>query len=156
MTAPRYQSILNKQVPTVSLNDGATARIIAGELEGTVGPAKTHSPVELWDVTIPHKDSVIDLPFTDGHTCIAFVRRGSVEIVSGESSSESVGPQGVALMEQKGDTVRIKATSDNTSVLIMGGEPLDEPIAARGPFVMNTWEEIQEAGRDFMSGQFGR
>lgn len=169
MTPPRYQPILNKNIPVVSLStvgsdDGdqkdkaATVRVIAGELDGVKGPANTFSPVELWDLQIPKINSVVDLPFADGHNCIVFCREGSFEIIVGDNekkSSKAVGPQAVALMEQSGDIVRIKATAENTSVLIMGGKPINEPIAARGPFVMNTWDEIQKANIVYRSGEFG-
>lgn len=153
MTPPAYQPILNKNVPSVTIGD-AIARIMAGELQGVRGPASTFSPVELWDVNIPKANSVIDLPFEEDHNCIVFVRQGGIEILQ-EGSSQKVGPQAVALMERSGAIVRIKAIKDDTSILILGGEPLNEPIAARGPFVMNTWEEIQQANVDFQSGRMG-
>jgi redox-sensitive bicupin YhaK (pirin superfamily) len=164
MTPPAYQPILNENVPLVTIGDNnnnnnnnndAIARIIAGELHGVRGPATTFSPVQLWDINIFKKNSVIDLPFDEGHNCIVFVRRGGIEILQEGSSSQTVGPQAVALMEQNGTIVRVKAVKDDTSILILGGEPLNEPIAARGPFVMNTWEEIQQANMDFQSGQMG-
>jgi len=166
-TPPKYQPIANNNVPIVELptidattseekgSSAATARVIAGELEGVKGPADTFSPVELWDIKIPKANSILDVPFVDGHNCIVFCRQGAIEVVNQDEKSKAVGPQAVALMEQHGDVVRIKATEDNTSVLIMGGRPLNEPIAARGPFVMNTWEEIQQANIDYMRGRFG-
>ena len=131
-------------------------RVIAGSLNDTKGPAKTHSPVELWDITISKKDATIDLPFPENYNCIIFVRRGKIDIVGDDDSKRHVGPQEVALTQRNGGTVRIQSGQKDTSVLIMGGLPLDEPIAARGPFVMNTWEEIAKANRDFQMGKMGQ
>lgn len=154
MTPPKYQPILDKDVPIVNMGQ-ATVRVIAGDLQGVTGPATTFSPVQLWDLTIAKAGTIIDLSFQEGHNCIVFVRRGEIHIFGKDASSSPVGPQAVALMEKNGATIRIKAMEDDTSILIMGGEPFNEPIAHRGPFVMNTWEEIQQANADFRSGRMG-
>ena len=170
MTKPRYQAILNEQIPVVALplnrNDGeeelGNARIIAGELGETKGPAKTFSPVQLWDVSLPTKDTEVEIPYPSDHQCIVFVRRGAVTILSnkeGEAennkNARSLGPQDVALMRLDGsDVLRIRVNQKNSSVLIMGGEPLNEPIANQGPFVMNTYEEIAKAMSDYRMGKF--
>jgi redox-sensitive bicupin YhaK (pirin superfamily) len=166
MTKPGYQGILNKDIPVVSLPLGnadneslATARIIAGELGTAKGAATTFSPVQMWDVGLPHAGSEIDLPFPADHNCIVFIRRGSVEILSGEGESElkptKLSPQEVALMRLDGSsTLRIRVLEPDSSVLILGGEPLNEPIAARGPFVMNTQDELRKAMTDYQRGKF--
>jgi redox-sensitive bicupin YhaK (pirin superfamily) len=167
MTKPVYQGIYNKDIPVVSLplgNDDkqsqlATARIIAGELGTAKGAAKTFSPVQLWDVILPHAGSEIDLPFPADHNCIVFIRRGSVEILSGEGELKAtkLSPQEVALMRLDGSSaLRIRVLEPDSSVLILGGEPLNEPIAARGPFVMNTQDELRKAMSDYQSGKLGR
>jgi len=161
MTAPKYQPIENKDIPSVDIPGGAgSVRVIAGSFGGTTGPASVHSPVELWDVTLPKEGAVADFPFPPEHNCIVFVRRGGVDVLSGQKGDEladPLGPQDVALMERlTGDTVRVRAAADNTSLLILGGMPLNEPIAARGPFVMNTPEELMQANMDYRSGNFGR
>ncbi|KAL7540196.1 LOW QUALITY PROTEIN: hypothetical protein ACHAXR_010013 [Thalassiosira sp. AJA248-18] len=132
------------------------ARIIAGSFQGTKGPASTFSPVELWDLTLSKANATIDLPFPEDYNCIIFVRRGEINIVGEDDVKRHVGPQEVALTQKNGGTVRIQSGQRDTSVLIMGGLPLDEPIAARGPFVMNTMDEITKANRDFQLGKFGR
>jgi quercetin 2,3-dioxygenase len=174
MTKPGYQAIQAGKIPIVSLpvhtenkeeqqQEHAplgTARIIAGELGPTKGAAKTHSPVQLWDVTLPTKGTIVDLPFPADHTCIIFVRRGSVNVLSGGEGDEAaatttLGPQDVALMRQDGShTLRLRVNQADSSVLVMGGEPLNEPIAAQGPFVMNTPEEISKAIMDYRMGKF--
>lgn len=159
MTPPKYQGISDSDIPVVDIpNEGGSVRVIAGSLLGTKGPAHTHSDIELFDVSLKEGKDV-DLPFPAEHNCIVFVRRGGIDVLTGEDGDETypVGPQDVALMKRSsGNTLRVRASAADTSLLIMGGEPLNEPIAARGPFVMNTWDEIQQANIDFRSGNFGR
>ena len=173
MTKPGYQPITKDQIPVVKLplgvsadGDGGdvlgTARIIAGELDATKGSAKTFSPVQMWDVSLPHAGSEIDLPFSPDHNCIVFVRRGSVQVLSGKSDSDAkesynrLGPQDVALMKIDGsDMLRIRVVDPDSAILVLGGEPLDEPIAAQGPFVMNTQDEIHQAISDYRLGKMG-
>lgn len=173
MTKPRYQPIAKEDIPEVPLPLGVDihnsesavlgkARIIAGDLGDTKGAASTFSPVQMWDVQLPHVGSEIDLPFPAHHNCIVFVRRGSVEVLSGDESDKKMktsklGPQDVALMRLDGsDILRLRVVESDTALLILGGEPLDEPIAAQGPFVMNTQDEIRQAMRDFREGKMGR
>jgi redox-sensitive bicupin YhaK (pirin superfamily) len=164
MTKPHYQPIVDKMIPVVELKDATSGgakecvgnlRVIAGSFLGTKGPATTFSPVELWDATI-QKKATIDFPFPDLYNCIVFVRRGHIDIVGKNGEKVRVGSQAVALMDRKGGRVRIQSAEHDTSLLIMGGLPLNEPIAARGPFVMNTLDEINQANKDFMTGNFGR
>ena len=160
MTAPKYQGINDEDIPEVDIPDGAgTVRVIAGSFDGTKGPASTHSPVELWDVKLHKEGAVADLPFHADHNCIVFVRRGGIDVLTGKDGADAdpLGPQDVALMTRdSGDTLRVRAATDDTSLVVMGGKPLNEPIAARGPFVMNTWEEIMQANQDYRSGNFGK
>lgn len=173
MTKPGYQAINKESIPIVNLPLGstmdddvmATARVIAGEIGTTKGAAQTYSPVQVWDITLPRGGSEIDLPFPPDHNCIIFVRRGSVQVLSngannGEISQEQqqlLKPQEVALMRIDGssDTVRIRVVDADSSILVLGGEPIDEPIAAQGPFVMNTQDEIHQAMSDYRAGKMG-
>ena len=168
MSKPGYQGITKDKIPEVNLPLGAssdkdvlgTARVIAGELADTNGAAQTFSPVQVWDVNLPHAGAEIDLPFPANHNCIVFVRRGSVELLSQKNDkdvSQPLNPQEVAIMHvDGGDTVRVRVLEPDSSVLILGGEPLEEPIAAQGPFVMNTQEELYQAMSDYRMGKFGR
>lgn len=173
MAKPTYQPIVDKNIPSVDIYDAfatketadgkdgeckagsvGKVRIISGSFQGTKGPASTFSPVELWDVSIKEQ-STVDLPFPEHYNCIVFVRHGKIDIVGGENKKTHVGPQAVALTESNGNVIRIQSGEPDTSVLIMGGLSIDEPIAARGPFVMNTWDEITQANKDYQSGNFG-
>jgi redox-sensitive bicupin YhaK (pirin superfamily) len=166
MTKPRYQSILNEHIPSVDLplerEEGteplATVRLIAGEMAEVKGAAKTFSPVQMWDVILPHAGTEVDIPFPAEHNCIVFVRRGGIQVMSGvdgEGKVSSLGPQDVAVMHLDGsDMLRVRVDQPDTSLVVLGGEPLNEPIAARGPFVMNTQQQLQEAMVDYRSGKF--
>jgi redox-sensitive bicupin YhaK (pirin superfamily) len=164
MTKPRYQPIDGKKIPVVNLplNNGdgeesvGSARIIAGEIDDTKGAAKTFSPVQLWDIDLPHAGAEFELPFPADYNCIVFVRRGAVEVLTDEKSSK-LGPQDVAVMNKDGaGTLKLRVVKPDSSVLVMGGEPINELIAAQGPFVMNTNAEISQAIQDYRSGKMGR
>eukprot|EP00406_Dinophysis_acuminata_P047004 CAMPEP_0179308292 /NCGR_PEP_ID=MMETSP0797-20121207/51072_1 /TAXON_ID=47934 /ORGANISM="Dinophysis acuminata, Strain DAEP01" /LENGTH=336 /DNA_ID=CAMNT_0021017983 /DNA_START=27 /DNA_END=1038 /DNA_ORIENTATION=+ len=150
MDPPRYQPILAGEIPAVPLGDGeggGVARVIAGELRGQKGPAMTHSPVDLWALELgaPGKPHELELP--DGHNCVVFVRSGRLRV--GEAGAEKeLGPAATALMHRRGTTLRILAVDPDTKVLVLSGKPLNEPIAAQGPFVMNTYDEIRKANDD--------
>ena len=105
---------------------------------------------DLWDINIHTvgKEFVFDI--TEGHNVIIFARKGSVRV-----QGRVLGPQDVALMNRAGTRVVMEAVEQDSKVLLLAGEPLEEPIAARGPFVMNTQPELQQAIRDFQSGNFG-
>ena len=164
MTEPRYQPILNKDIPKAKLYstskesaecsaaplDEGYVRIIAGELRGTKGPAETFTPVNLWDISLLKKDKDYEFDIEAGHNLIVFVRRGSVEV-----QGQQLQLADVAIMNKTGSVLTLKAKDDDTSVLILSGEPIDEPIAARGPFVMNTHDELEQVWMDYRFGQNG-
>lgn len=148
--APRYQTLLKADIPSVSLPDDAgTARIIAGELAGTRGPAMTFSPINLWDVKLQAGKRAV-LPLGEGHTASFLVLSGNVTVPGGSSAGEG----DLAVFERQGDSITLEARAD-THLLLMSGEPLDEPIVGYGPFVMNSKEEIQQAFEDFQLGKMG-
>ncbi|MFZ2237880.1 MAG: pirin family protein [Dokdonella sp.] len=147
MTAPGYQAITRDTIPTVVLN-GGRARIIAGAFGSTNGPAHTFSPVNLWDVRLDAGAHQI-LPLPEGHTSMIAVLSGNVSIdgkriADAEIARLSVDHEGVAVMAET-DAV----------LLVMTGEPIDEPVFGHGPFVMNSEAEIRKAFADFHSGRFG-
>lgn len=150
-TAPAgYQTLLKTDVPTVTLPDGAgTARIIAGDLGGTRGPAKTFTPINLWDVHLSAGKTAM-LPLVEGHTAAFLVLSGNVTAQDGRAAAEC----DLAIFERKGDSITLKASAD-THLLLMSGEPIAEPIVGHGPFVMNSHAEIQEAFEEYQLGKMG-
>lgn len=149
MIAPRYQPILSQDIPAVSLPDGGgSVRVIAGNYAATQGVASTFSPVNLWDISL-NAGKKVELKVPEGYSNMLFVRQGSIAI-----GDEVIGTVDMAILEREGDCISLQAL-ENTSLLIMGGEPLNEPIAASGPFVMNTDQEIRVAMMDYQSGRMG-
>jgi redox-sensitive bicupin YhaK (pirin superfamily) len=149
MSPPKYQAITSSEIPTVALADGkARARIIAGELNGTRGPASTFTPVNLWDVRLD-AGAEIDLPLPEGHNALIAVLSGHVT-----ASGEDVGEAEIARLTTHGEGVAVRANGQSM-LLGMTGEPIDEPVVGYGPFVMNSEAEIRQAVDDFNSGRFG-
>jgi len=151
MTRPGYQSILNADIPTVALPDNAgTARIIAGQFGADAeGPASTFTPINVWDVRL-NRDAETTLDLPEGHTAIVVVLSGHVTV----NGDQPAGAAEALLLDRKGDSVTLHADADST-LLILTGEPIDEPIVGYGPFVMNSEDEIRQAVTDFNSGRFG-
>ncbi len=149
MSAPRYQEILDSTIPAVTLGaDGSAVRIIAGEYDGAIGPARTFTPINLWDLRLKSGRKT-ELMMPDGFTTLLFVLKGNVLMNDGES----VRTAELALFERKGERI-ILDTQEETTLLAMSGQPIDEPIVGHGPFVMNTREEINHAMADFAAGRF--
>lgn len=145
---PRYQTLLSESIPVVQLPDDAgSLRVIAGEYESAAGPAHTYSPVQLWDVTLKAGASVT-LPMPEKFSAV-LVQAGSVTI--GDTTVEA---GSIAVLDSEQANASIAATAD-ARLLVLGGEPIDEPIAGQGPFVMNTQEELRDAYAQFRSGAFG-
>jgi redox-sensitive bicupin YhaK (pirin superfamily) len=151
MAAPGYQGIARDQIPEVDLPDGAgVARIIAGELNGTPGPARTFTPMQVWDLRLKAGHTVT-LPAAEGHTTAPLVLRGRMRLADGQE----VGAAQMPVFNREGQGVRFEVLEDAT-VLWLTGEPIDEPVVGYGPFVMNTEAEIHQAFADFQSGRMGR
>lgn len=105
----------------------------------------------MWDISINTAEKNFEFDTVAGNNVIVFVRRGEIEV-----QGKPVESQGVAIMTRDSSTkVVIKAKQQKSQILILAGEPIDEPVAAQGPFVMNTYEEIRQANIDFHSGSFG-
>jgi len=144
-----YQSIASADIPVVELPDAAgSARVIAGELLGVKGPARTFTPINVWDVRLNSgADLTLDLP--EGHTAMLVVLSGHVTV----NDSQQAGEAEVVLLDREGSGAAIHADGD-TTLLVLTGEPINEPIAGYGPFVMNSEAEIKQAIDDFNNGKF--
>ncbi|MFA6901776.1 MAG: pirin family protein [Gallionellaceae bacterium] len=150
MNAPKYQAILSGDIPVVALpGNTGSVRVIAGDFAGTKGVASTHSPVNLWEITVK-AGSTLALPVPEGHNAMLFVRRGSISM-----EKVTINEGDLVLLEASGADIGLQAQED-CSVLLMGGEPIDEPVVASGPFVMNTEQEIRRAMMDYQSGRMGQ
>jgi redox-sensitive bicupin YhaK (pirin superfamily) len=150
MTSPRYQGIKNSQIPRVELpNNAGVLRVIAGEYGGQVSPTKTYSPINLWDIRL-QSGGQLRLEPPVGHTAAVFVLSGQLQLGSGELLSEAQ----LALLDNDGEYFTLSASQDS-KILFLGGEPLNEPVVGYGPFVMNSMTEIQQAFIDYNSGKMG-
>lgn len=146
-----YQAIAAADIPTVELPGGAgLGRVIAGEMLGAKGPARTFTPVNLWDLRL-NRDADLTLDLPEGHTAMLVVLGGHVTVNGGEAAGEAE----MLLLSREGGEVRVHADGD-AMVLVLTGEPINEPIVGYGPFVMNTEAEIRQAIEDFNSGRFAR
>jgi redox-sensitive bicupin YhaK (pirin superfamily) len=149
MTPARYQAIENNAMGKYLSDDKKfSADIIAGEYKGVKGPAMTFSPVNLFNVRIL-SGGESDFTFPESYNSGLLVAEGKV-VVNNSTASENQ----FVYFGHKGEHIHIKATS-NSILLIMSGEPINEPVAPHGPFVMNTKEEIQQAYEDYYNGKFG-
>jgi redox-sensitive bicupin YhaK (pirin superfamily) len=151
MSDPRYQPLLDREFPRVDLGP-AEARLVAGTLSGQTGPAKTHTPITLFDLRF-HEDGTTNLDLPTGWTTLVFPLEGDVAV---GAEREVIPSRHFGAFDREDDgVVQIHAKKD-ARVLVLAGEPLNEPVVAYGPFVMNTREEIIAAFKDYESGQMGR
>jgi redox-sensitive bicupin YhaK (pirin superfamily) len=151
MTDPRYQSLLAPEIPSVVLPSGAGhVRVIAGEYMGKRGPAHTFTQMDVWDLRLA-RGHAAHFTLPESRTLALVALRGRVRV----NGDEQVDVAQVIVLKPEGTDIEIEALDDAT-VLLLSGEPIDEPIIAHGPFVMNTTEEIHQAVEDFNSGRFGR
>ena len=149
MVAPGYQGITNQQIPKIALaNDAGKVRVIAGEYEGHKGPAHTFSPMNVWDVNL-HAGGTVKLTLEEGYTTALFVLHGAVKI----GDAHTIRSAELAVMQRTGTELVLQAQQD-TVLLLLNGEPLNEPVVGHGPFVMNSWEEINQAIDDYNNGRF--
>ena len=150
MSKPRYQELRDAAIPVVPLpGDAGQVRVIAGRFGDVVGPARTHTPVNLWDVRAK-ADSGVDLPVSAESTTALFVLHGGVTLDDGTRINEAE----LALFDRTGQGIGLR-THGETTLLVLDGEPIDEPIVSYGPFVMNTQDEIRQAIADYQAGRMG-
>ena len=149
MRAPRYQDIAPEQIPEIEPAPGARVRVIAGELAGARGPVSGIATRPLFlDVALA-AGAALDVPLPAGHSGFAYVFEGA-GVTLGDST---LGLNELGVLGP-GDGVRLTAGGEATRLILVAGQPLDEPVAKYGPFVMNTREQIMQAVEDFRAGRF--
>lgn len=150
MSPPKYQGITNDKISKFTLdNDGGIVEVIAGEYKNVKGSAKTFSPVNLLNVKL-NKNGKANFSFPARYNTALLVIEGKVVI----NGNEEVATDHFALFQNEGEAFNVQ-TDEGAVVLVMSGEQINEPIAAHGPFVMNTRQEILQAFDDFNKGKFG-
>ena len=151
LSPPRYQTLERDRIPTIELEDaGGSVRLIAGELRGQRGAAETFTPVVLWDAAL-RKGARVSLPVPEGFSMAVYVRSGALHV----AGTHPLAASQLATFERSGTELLLEAPDDDAALLVIGGQPIDEPVVAYGPFVMNTLEEIAQAMADFQSGRLG-
>jgi len=150
LTPPHYQALTAPQMGKVELPNGhGQVNVIAGAFNGTPGPAETYTPINLFDLRL-NKGASLTTTIPANHNTALLLVNGSAE-VNGQPVPEH---SFVLFANQQGEDIGI-TTSDGATILLLSGEPIDEPIVAYGPFVMNTKEEIIESIREVQAGKFG-
>ncbi|MGB3736097.1 MAG: pirin family protein [Ilumatobacter sp.] len=151
MTAPRYQGFEAEEFTRVALPGGGMLRVLAGTIAGHAGPVETSIPITYGHATLAPGDAV-EWEVADGETALAHVFDGAAD-VSGTSARSGQ----LVVHERSSGVVRVSVPADGegAEILLLGGRPIDEPIARHGPFVMNTREEIVQAVDDFNAGRLG-
>jgi redox-sensitive bicupin YhaK (pirin superfamily) len=151
MSAPKYQAIANDQMTKVVLEDGKSyVEVIAGKYKDHQGPAKTFTEVHLQNAILA-KGMKVDFNFPATQNTFMIVIEGSITV----NGDAHVAVDHFVEMDKKGTSFNIEATED-AKVLVASGEPIGEPIAAHGPFVMNTRDELVQAFNDYNDGKFGQ
>jgi redox-sensitive bicupin YhaK (pirin superfamily) len=150
MSKPGYQGIESTSIPRVDLGAQAYGRIIAGELNGVKGPARTFTPVNVFDVCI-EAGGAAEFSLPAGHNSAIVLLRGDI-VVNGSAVK---GEAQIATLSPSGETVRLEAKTESL-ILVLSGEPIHEPVASYGPFVMNTQAELVQAFEDYRAGRMGR
>lgn len=150
MSAPKYQAIPNSKIIKVELpQNSGKVEVIAGEYDGEKGPASTFSPINLFNAHL-NKEGMAPFSFPAKYNTTLLVIEGNITV----NEKDTIPADHFVLFANKGENFSIKANEDSV-VLIMSGEPLNEPIASHGPFVMNTKAELLQAFEDFNNGKFG-
>ncbi len=149
MSAPKYQELTNNQFGKHQLPDNAgIVEVIAGDYEGTKGPASTFTPMHVMNLRL-NKSGKADLRFPAGYNTGLLIVEGTVTVNGSEAPTDHF-----ILFKNDGEEINLEA-KDDAVILALSGEPINEPIAQYGPFLMNKWEELEQAINDVSAGKFG-
>jgi quercetin 2,3-dioxygenase len=149
MDSPRYQALVAQQMGRVEFpNNSGHVRVIAGEYEGVKGPAMTFTPIKLFDIQL-NADGEAPLSFREHENTLLLVMQGEVE-----ANDQGAKALDLLLFANEGEEITVRARQP-ARLLLLNGEPIDEPVVQYGPFVMNTEQEIRQAMVDFSKGKFG-
>lgn len=149
MDPPAYQEITNANMGKHMLPDnGGTVEVIAGNFQGTKGPARTFTPIEMYNLKL-NAGATLTLDLPASHNTALLIIEGAAQV-----NAQAVPTDQFVLFEKDGEQIQIAAKQD-ALILVLSGAPIDEPIAAYGPFLMNQWSEIEQAIDDFNRGKFG-
>ena len=149
MTEPNYQEIDRETIPTISLGDKIKLRVIAGSFEETRGPSSTFTKINLYDI-ISKENKSVSFKFDNGSNTVILIMSGKLKV-----ENKNFKDKDILIFEREGSQIDIKV-SDNFKGLVLNGDPINEPIVAHGPFVMNTKEEIHQAFFDYQNGKMGK
>lgn len=151
LSAPRYQTLLDKDIPVVALpGDAGSLRVIAGDYTGHAGPAQTFTPINVWDLRLKAGGRAA-LHVPEGHNAVLVALNDTLRV----NGTDDVPASRYVVFEQTGGGITVEAGGADVKALLLTGVPLNEPIAGYGPFVMNTDDEIREAFLDYQQGRFG-
>lgn len=148
-TLPSYQELRDADMGRVQLSGGGELRVIAGEQMGAKGPARTFTRINLYDVKL-HSGGEVHLRLPEGDSTAIAVMQGNIMV----NDEQQVWSGQMVLMGRTGTDIRV-ASNNEALLLVLSGEPISEPVAAYGPFVMNTKQELLDAIEDFNAGKFG-
>jgi len=148
MSKPKYQAITNDRLGKYNIEDGGVVEVIAGEFKGVKGPASTFTPIEMYNIKIK-KGTTLSFDLPENFNTGILVVEGAINI-----NSEKAPVDNFILFKNEGENISIKADEDSV-LFVISGQPINEPVAAYGPFVMNTHKELEEALDDYSKGNFG-
>jgi redox-sensitive bicupin YhaK (pirin superfamily) len=147
---PRYQEVPGAKIPTATSPDGlATVKVVAGEALGVSAVIDTRTPI-LYHHWMLRKGASVEVPVPADYNVLAYVFRGTAEISGTAAKSDTM-----VGLNRDGDVVWLAAPTEDAQLLLLGGQPLNEPVARYGPFVMNTVGEVKQAILDFQTGKMG-
>jgi redox-sensitive bicupin YhaK (pirin superfamily) len=157
MCAPWYRDIQSDAIPELRTAQGVTVRVIAGHSHGTAGAMQREDTEPLYlDLLFPAGAASFEQSLPSGHNAFIYVYRGSVDVLDAQGKVTNVPSRRMAILANEGDGIALRQAADSrepSRAILIAGQPLREPIAQYGPFVMNTREELIEAVNDFQNGR---